>query len=133
MFGRLKASAKEPHCAVLISYLVAISSRKTPTRLGLSQFARLIGGGAIELPARQTSIRTDCHVRGVSESLDVNTVLREVVESACALTGAGLRGITTMDGSGRLKDFVTSGLSPEEHQRFLELPHAPGLWDAGGR
>ena len=33
----------------------------------------------------------------ISESLDVNTVLREVVESARALTSAGCSGITTMD------------------------------------
>ena len=65
----------------------------------------------------------------ISESLDLNTVLREVVESARALTGAGCSGIATMDGSGQLQDFVTSGLSPEEHQRFLDLPHGPGLWE----
>ena len=65
----------------------------------------------------------------ISESLDLNTVLREVVESARDLTGAGCSGIATMDGSGQLQDFVTSGLSPEEHQRFLDLPHGPGLWE----
>ncbi len=65
----------------------------------------------------------------ISESLDVNTVLREVVESARALTSAGCSGITTMDASGHLQDFVTSGVSPEEYQRFLHLPHGPGLWE----
>ena len=30
-----------------------------------------------------------------------------------------------MDASGQLQDFVTAGLCPEEHQRFLELPEAP--------
>ena len=65
----------------------------------------------------------------ISESLDVQTVLREVVDSARALTGAGCSGITTMDSSGELQDFVTSGLPPEEYQRFLNLPHGPGLWE----
>ena len=65
----------------------------------------------------------------ISESLDVNTVLREVVESARALTGAGCSSIATMDGSGQLQDFVTSGLSPEEHQRFLNLPQGVSLWE----
>ena len=65
----------------------------------------------------------------ISESLDVNTVLREVVESARALTSAGCSRITTMDASGHLQDFVTSGVSPEEYQRFLHLPHGPGLWE----
>ena len=63
----------------------------------------------------------------ISESLDVNTVLHEVVEGARALTGAGCGGIVTLDGSGELQDFVTSGLTPEEHQQFLELPHGPGV------
>ncbi len=63
----------------------------------------------------------------ISESLDVNTVLHEVVEGARALTGAGCGGIVTLDGSGELQDFVTSGLTPEENQQFLELPHGPGV------
>ena len=65
----------------------------------------------------------------ISESLDVNTVLHEVVESARALTSAGCSGITTMDASGHLQDFVTAGVSPEEYQRFLHLPHGPRLWE----
>ena len=63
----------------------------------------------------------------ISESLDFNTVLHEVVEGARALTGAGCGGIVTLDGSGELQDFVTSGLTPEENQQFLELPHGPGV------
>ena len=65
----------------------------------------------------------------ISESLDVHTVLQEVVESARALTGAGSSGIATMEGSGQLEEFVTSGLAPGEHRRFLELPHGPKLWE----
>ena len=34
-----------------------------------------------------------------------------------------------MDASGHLQDFVTAGVSPEEYQRFLHLPHGPGLWE----
>ena len=65
----------------------------------------------------------------ISESLDVDTVLREVVESARALTGAGCSGITTMDASGHLQDSVTAGVSSEDYQQFLHLPHGPGLWE----
>ena len=32
-----------------------------------------------------------------------------------------------MDASGELQDFVTAGLSPEEHQLFLELPRGLAL------
>ena len=84
--------------------------------------------GEIEALRERLSGLSEASLR-ISESLDANTVLREVVESARALTGAGCSGITTMDGSGQLEDFVTSGLSPEEHQRFLELPYGPGLWE----
>ena len=65
----------------------------------------------------------------ISESLDVNTVLHEVVESARALTGARYGGITALDEAGQLQDFVTSGLTPEEHQRLVDLPEGPKLFE----
>ena len=49
-------------------------------------------------------------------SLDVDTVLREVVDSARALTGARNGVITTVDETGRPQDFVTSGLTPDEER-----------------
>ena len=64
----------------------------------------------------------------ISESLDVDTVLGEVAESTRALTGAGRAVIATMDGSGGLRDFVSAGLSAEEHGRLLDLPYGPELW-----
>ena len=64
----------------------------------------------------------------ISESLDVNTVLQEVVASACALTGAGYGGISTTDASGRFKEFVTHGLSSGVHRQLLELPDGARLW-----
>ena len=65
----------------------------------------------------------------ISESLDVNTVLEEVVASACALTGAGYGGISTTDESGRFQEFVTHGLSPGERQQLMELPGGEDLWN----
>ena len=65
----------------------------------------------------------------ISESLDFDTVLHEVAESARALTDAGCVFLGTIDDSGQVQDFATSGLSPEEHRRFLELPYGPQLWD----
>ena len=64
----------------------------------------------------------------ISESLDLHTVLREVADSARALTGAASAAIVTMDKAGRLQDFVTSGLSPEEHQRLVDLPQGQNVW-----
>ena len=57
----------------------------------------------------------------INENLDLNTVLQEVVDSTRLLTGARYGGLTTLDESGRLQDFVTSGLTPEEHQALLDL------------
>ena len=58
----------------------------------------------------------------INESLDLDLVLQEVVDSARTLTGACYGGITTLDEQGRLQDFVTSGLTEEEHQALLDLP-----------
>ena len=58
----------------------------------------------------------------INESLDFDTVLQGVLDSACSLTGARYGVITLLDESGKVQDFVTSGLTPEEHRRFTELP-----------
>ena len=64
----------------------------------------------------------------MSESLDLETVLREVVEGARALTGARYGAITTVDTAGRPENFVTSGLSDEEHRRLAEWSDGPRLF-----
>ena len=65
----------------------------------------------------------------ISESLDANTMLDEVVAGACTLTGASIGGITINDGSGQLLDFVTYGISPDEHQELVDLPRGSELWE----
>ena len=65
----------------------------------------------------------------ISASLDLGTVLREVVESARALTGARYGVITTIGDSGQVQDFVTSGFTPEEHRRLAEWPDGPLLFE----
>ena len=62
----------------------------------------------------------------INESLDLDTVLQEVVDSARALTGSPYGVITTLDDSGLPKDFVTSGMTPEAH-RALENYLPDGL------
>ena len=61
----------------------------------------------------------------VSESLDLDTVLNEVIDGARGLTGARYGGIALLDPSEQLLDFVTSGLTPKERRGLLEV--------AGGR
>ena len=65
----------------------------------------------------------------ISASLDVDTVLREVVDSARALTGARFGLIATIDETGRAQEFVTSGLSPEEARQAAAWPDAPRLFE----
>ena len=63
----------------------------------------------------------------VSETLDVNTVLREVIGNARDLTGARYGALLTYEQSGGIEDFITSGLSAEEIERLDVLPKGLGL------
>ena len=90
-----------------------------------------------ETPRERIS-RLSAAILRISASLDVATVLREVVESARALTGARNGIIAAVDEAGRPREFVMSGLTPEqeraitgwlpdglrlfEHLRDLEAP-----------
>ena len=58
----------------------------------------------------------------INESLDFDTVLQEVLDSARALTRARYGVITLLDESGRVRDFLSSGMTPEE---------AEGVWGHG--
>ena len=60
----------------------------------------------------------------INASLDLATVLQDVVDSARALTGARYGAICTVDESGEVSDVVTSGLSAEEKRQFAEWPDA---------
>ena len=58
----------------------------------------------------------------ISATLDLDTVLAEVVESARGLTGARYGVIVTVDESGAPQDFVFSGIPSEEQQELLAWP-----------
>ncbi len=65
----------------------------------------------------------------ITEGLDPDTVLQEALDSARALTDARYGGITTLDDEGRLLDFITSGFTPEDRQRMMDLPPGLALFD----
>ena len=52
----------------------------------------------------------------ISASLDIETVLIEVVDSARSLTGARYGSVTTVDSKGQLEDFVTRGTTTAERR-----------------
>ena len=64
----------------------------------------------------------------ISENLDLDIVLQEVVDNARSLTGARYSAITTLDEVGGPQDFITSGLTPEGKQELLELPQGLELF-----
>ena len=61
----------------------------------------------------------------ITEDLDLDAVLQGVLDGARSLTGARMGGITILDDSGQLQDFITSGLTDEDHLRFVNLPGGP--------
>ena len=73
--------------------------------------------------------RLSAAVLRVSARLELNTVLQEVVESARALTGARCGATTTIDARGQACEFVSSGLTSEEHRQLAEWPDGPRLFE----
>ena len=65
----------------------------------------------------------------MGRTLDVDAVLREAVDAACALTGARFGVMTTIDASGAPQEFVTSGLTPEQEQELVSWPGAPRIFE----
>ena len=65
----------------------------------------------------------------ISESLDLDTVLREVVAGARALTRARAGVITTIDEAGQPLDFVSSGISADEHRQVEAWPDGLRLFE----
>ncbi|MDE2691947.1 MAG: ATP-binding protein [Acidobacteriota bacterium] len=66
-------------------------------------------------------------VMRVSGSLDLKTVLQEVLDSARALTGAS-RGVIATEDEGQAEHLITSGFEPEEHDGIVAWPHGAQLF-----
>ena len=65
----------------------------------------------------------------VNASLDVDTVLHQIAESARALTGARYAVITTVDATGQLEDAVLSGFSPEEERQVVAWTDSMNIFE----
>ena len=64
----------------------------------------------------------------INESLDFDTVLQEVVDSARALTGSRYGAITVRGEAELMPHFIVSGLTREEHQGFWDMPEGAGFF-----
>ena len=65
----------------------------------------------------------------IGASLDLETVLQEVVDSARALTVARAAFIATMDDTGAPEDFFASGITEEAFRSLLEWPDGPRVFE----
>ena len=77
---------------------------------------------------RDRASRLAAAILGISASLDVDTVVRRVVEEARSLTGAQRGIIATIDGSGAPGEFFFSGYTDGEQRELLAWPHALELF-----
>ena len=64
----------------------------------------------------------------ISASLDLDTVLREVVEAARALTGARLGVVATVDAAGAVGESCFCGFTPEERREVTAWPDKARLF-----
>ena len=67
---------------------------------------------------RERISRLNTAILRISGSLDPDTVLNEVVDSARALTGARYGMIATVDEGGAIQELVASGLSADERRHM---------------
>ncbi len=65
----------------------------------------------------------------INESLDLDTVLQEALDSARALTEASYGAIILLDESGQIEDFLSSGLDAEEAGLMWDMPDAMRFFD----
>jgi PAS domain S-box-containing protein len=63
----------------------------------------------------------------ITSSLDLSTVLQQVVDAACELTGAQYGALGLFDHGGHIHQFITHGISPEERERIGDLPQGLGI------
>ena len=65
----------------------------------------------------------------INESLDLDTVLQEILDSARSLTDAWCGVMVTLDDKGQVEDFLASGLTDEETQQLFVLPEGPQIFE----
>ncbi len=65
--------------------------------------------------------------RRITQSWDLNTVLQEVVDGARSLTDARYGAVGVFDESGRIREFITSGITVEQSRLLGEPPRGLGV------
>ena len=65
----------------------------------------------------------------INESLDFDTVLQGVLDSARSLTNARYGVMTLLDDAGQVQDFLSSGMTSEEDGQLWDLPEGMELFE----
>ena len=65
----------------------------------------------------------------INESLDVDTALQAVMDSARSLTRAPYAVIITLDTEGRVEDHLTQGCDPDDAERLWQAPQGPMFFE----
>ena len=78
---------------------------------------------------RERSSRLNAAILRISDGLDLETVLAQVLDSARDLTGARNGAITIVDAEGRPQEFVFSGCTPEEQRQLAGWVQGPQLFE----
>ncbi|QSB13203.1 GAF domain-containing sensor histidine kinase [Natronosporangium hydrolyticum] len=66
-------------------------------------------------------------VVGITQDLDLHNTLERIAEAACHLVGAKYGALGVIGADRRLVDFITYGISPEEHAAIGDLPAGRGV------
>ena len=78
---------------------------------------------------RERNSRLNAAILRISDGLDLETVLTQVLDSARDLTGARNGAITIVDAKGRPQEFVFSGCTPEEQRQLAGWVQGPQLFE----
>lgn len=68
----------------------------------------------------------------INESLEFDTVLQGVLDSARSLTDARYGVMTLHDDDGHVQNFLASGMSPEQTLQLWDIPAAPQIYESLG-
>ena len=82
----------------------------------------------IEVLRNRLSRLSEASLR-INESLDLDTVLQEILDSARSLTDARCGVIVTLGDKGQVEDFLASGLTHEETQQVLAMPEGLKIFE----
>ena len=81
-----------------------------------------------EAPRNRLSQLSEASLR-INESLDLDTVLQEILDSARSLTDAWCGVIVSLDDKGHVEDFLASGLTDKEAQQLFTMPEGLKIFE----